>query len=582
MGISFEDIYQHHFNSLFQEVKGLIGNSTIAIPDENEKDSDTIGQSSLLFDVAGPDYKFFKSQESNYRYWVEVYILKIIKNMLLRKGVFFQEKYHKGSKEQHSIIYNMGGKAIEAYFLFDLSYEEPNRSDYNIIAKALKDNSREAEEIHIYLLRDQIGMSTLAWLFNGNSDINEDGFVKVFTLQAFFSSFFGEEEYSIFLKYAKDFHTKCNHIISYKTVITPTKKTMTNFKALKEEMLRDKDFKTINASGVLGTLSDTEFERVRVSYLSNKMYYAMTSSNDFADSFISAEWSYDVYSKSMGELELTGIIAGYLKSVEQLLYMITRFHRDEGYDIKTKEGYKPYTKENEEIIDSTLGSLNRFVTCYKARLAISSTIRQSIFNAVDLWTKYQRNGYFHKHNLYSKDNKIGEVRELTLYLYFLILGGIQFSSRERIKLGAIEKENIGSHSLDADSLYDQFNAWLCDVFDYDLPCTVPGVWAMIAQSDNEWRMNAYILNEFHLEEFHNHGSRYLSTVVEMSHTKDIPFFSWRSNNDKKTEAFHLIQDCLNRYYQNNRDNMKRLHAIVIGVGETDSLVYFEGRMMTSC
>lgn len=582
MGISFEDIYRHHFNSLFQKVKGLIGNSTIAIPDENEEDIDTIGQSSLLFDVAGPDYKFFKSQESDYRYWVEVYILKIVENMLLRKGISFEERYHKGSKEQHSIVYNMGGRTIEVYFLFDLSYEEPNRSDYNIIAKTLKDNSRDAEEIQIYLFRDKIGVSTLAWLLTGKSDFNENGFVKVFPLQTFFNSFFGEGEYSTFITYAEDFHTKCNHIISYKTVITPTKKTMANFRVLKQDMLRDKDFKTINASGVLGTLSDTEFERVRVSYLSNKMYYAMTSSNDFADSFISAEWSYDVYSKSMGELELTGIIAGYLKSVEQLLYMITRFHRDEGYDIKTREGFKPYTKENEGIIDSTLGSLNRFVTSYKAKLAISSAIRQSIFNAVDLWTKYQRNGYFHKHNLYSKDNKIGEVRELTLYLYFLILGGFQFSSGERTQLGAIEKEKNGSHCLDADSLHDRFNAWFCDIFEYDLPRNIPGIWAMITQSDNEWRMNAYVLNEFNLKKFHNNDSHYLSKVVEISHIKDIPFFSWRSNNDKKNDALHLIMDCLNKYYQNNRDYMKRIHAIVIGIGGTESLVYFEGRMMTTC
>ena len=101
MGIGFEDIYQHQFNSLYQVVKGLIGNSTISKPDGNEEEAND-SQSSLIFDVAGPDYKFFKAQESDFRYWVEVYILKLIENMLLRKSIAFHEKYHKGCKEQYS------------------------------------------------------------------------------------------------------------------------------------------------------------------------------------------------------------------------------------------------------------------------------------------------------------------------------------------------------------------------------------------------------------------------------------------------------------------------------------------------
>lgn len=578
MGIGFEDIYQHQFNSLYQVVKGLIGNSTISKPDENEEEAND-SRSSLIFDVAGPDYKFFKAQESDFRYWVEVYVLKLIENMLLRKSIAFHERYHKGCKEQYSIVYTIGGKTIEAYFLFDLSYEEPNRSDYDIIAKTLKDNSQEAEEIHIFLFRDQIGISTLAWLVNGSTEFNENGFVKVFPLQTFFKSFFGEKEYSIFIQYAEDFHTKCNYIISYKTVITPTKKTMADFRALKRDMLRDYDYKAINASGVLGTLSDLEFGKISSSFLSNKMYCAMTSSNDFAESFISAEWSYDVYSKSMGELELTGIIAGYLKSVEQLLFMITRFHRDEGYDIKTiKEGYKEYTKAIEGIIDSTLGSLNRFVTSSKARLAISSKIRQSIFNAVDLWTKYQRNGYFHKHNLFSKDNKISEVRELTLYLYFLILGGIQFNSGERTQLGAIEVAENNDHCYDAVGVYDQFDEWFNDILKFDLPDTIPGIWGMIIRSDNEWRLKVYILNEFSLEKFHNDGFHYLSTILEMSHTKDIPYFSWNSNSDDIQGSLNMMLDCLNQYYQNNREVMKRINAIVIGGGRYEKLAYYDGRI----
>ena len=60
-------------------------------------------------------------------------------------------------------------------------------------------------------------------------------------------------------------------------------------------MLRDMDYLAIANKGQSGELSDQEFAKVKNSYLNNKMYVAMVSSNDFADSFISAEWSYDVY-----------------------------------------------------------------------------------------------------------------------------------------------------------------------------------------------------------------------------------------------------------------------------------------------
>lgn len=183
----------------------------------------------------------------------------------------------------------------------------------------------------------------------------------------------------------------------------------------------------------------------------------MVSSNDFADSFISAEWSYDVYYNAMGELELTGIIAGYLKSIEQLMYKIVRFHKNQGVKIKTSEGFKPYTSDNEDIIDSTLWSLNYFLTSPQGKFAQSAKIRGCIYKAVDLWRQYQRNGYFHKHNLYAADNKISEVRELTLYLYFLILGGIHFSPEERSDLGVCEQAK--SHTYNENYAYRDFEKW---------------------------------------------------------------------------------------------------------------------------
>ncbi|MBS8112818.1 hypothetical protein F6P81_11505, partial [Streptococcus suis] len=85
----------------------------------------------------------------------------------------------------------------------------------------------------------------------------------------------------------------------------------------------------------------------------NKMYLAMTGKNDFSESFISAEWLFDIYSHSMGELELTGIISGYLKSIEQLMYKIVQLNIDKGFSIRSnrQNGNRriQYTKDNAEM-----------------------------------------------------------------------------------------------------------------------------------------------------------------------------------------------------------------------------------------
>ena len=369
----YEDIYQYEFEALFNKIKPIIGRNAIQMPendDERELD-EMIGESNLLFDISGTDFSWFKSIDSKYRYWVEVYILKIVEKMISRKKLWYEEKYYPKNFEKHSLVFCPNGATIECYFLFDITSNEAYRTEYDKIASELKSKSNDVDEINIYIFRDRISMNTLAWLLTGKSDHNENGYIKVYPLQLFFDDVFGENEYHVFEKYISEFHSKCNNILSYKTIITPNGKTLISFKKKKVEMLKSIDYKRIAEKGKSGQLADLEFETVRSNFIDKNMYIAMISDNVFADSFISAEWAYDVYSNAMGDLELTGIIAGYLKSIEQLLYKVTQFHRDQGIRIQTrKEGKQPYTSEIEEDIDSTLHSLNEFYNFQRRKTSI--------------------------------------------------------------------------------------------------------------------------------------------------------------------------------------------------------------------
>ena len=579
MSVSNKDIYEYQFTALFKCVKSLIGRDTIRIyatQEEEQMDKELdelIGPSNLLFDLGGENFKRYKNSESEYRYWVEVYVLKIIENLLKRAGLPFEEKYHSECYEQHSLIYELDGKRIEAYFLNDIEYNEADRTDYDKIADVLTSKAENVEKIEIYIFRDRINCATSAWLINCSNERNANGFVEVLPLHYFFDKLFGEGEYEIFSRYASAFRDKCKRIISFKTVITPTKRTLVAFKKKKSQMLKELDYIAIANKGQSGELSDQEFTKVRNSYISNKMYTVMVSSNDFADSFISAEWSYDVYSNAMGELELTGIIAGYLKSIEQLMYRIVSYHKDQGVKIKTSEGFMPYTSDNENIIDSTLWSLNNFLTSPQGKFALSAKIRGCIYKAVDLWRQYQRNGYFHKHNLYAADNKITEVRELTLYLYFLILGGINFSAEERLDLGVCEQERSQSYS--EKRIYRDFEKWMNNILKYDLPVRVPGIWILVVYNEEGWIVQPYLLKYFYIDEFESESFSFTSDILEMSHTKDIQAFILDYKENKYISALFKIQDLFRRYKKENPQKMEQIGAIILGYDKYTQLIHLD-------
>lgn len=581
MTVSCNDIYEYHFANLFKQVKNLIGRSAVTFyaTDADEQEGteldEHIEESNLLFDVSGNDFKWLKACDSEFKYWVEVYIVKIIKNLFDRAGKHYVEKYHYGSNEQHSIVYESDGRQIEAYFLFDVEYEESTRTDYDKIANALKANSQGVDKINLYIFRDRISQTTLAWLINGNDERSANGLVEVLPLHCFFEENFGEKEYTSFLEYSNDFHAKCNRIISYKTVIAPTQRTLAAFKQKKCQMLRDKDYLEISSKGQSGELSKEDFEKVKESFLRNKMYTAMVSSNDFADSFVSAEWAYDVYSHSMGELELTGIIAGYLKSIEQLMYTIARFHRDQGIKIKTTAGFQPYTKDNEQIIDSTLWSLTDFITSPKGKLALSASIRGCIHKAVNLWRQYQRNGYFHKDNLYLIDNKIDDVRELTIYLYFLILGGISFSSEEMKLLGVLDTSNKSVAVFDEARVYPQFKKWIENIMKYDLPESIPGIWILMTYDRGTWEVHPYLMRYFYIDEFESSSMKFDPEQIELNHIRKIPSFKWEDVNANRVRASSCLQLLLDRYKNEPDNKMTRIQAIVSGLDREMQLIYFK-------
>ena len=62
-------------------------------------------------------------------------------------------------------------------------------------------------------------------------------------------------------------------------------------------------------------------------YVGNRLYKTMIGQNEYAESFITSEWLYHSL-KGTENYDLTAIISGYLKSIEQLLYTVVMMNID--------------------------------------------------------------------------------------------------------------------------------------------------------------------------------------------------------------------------------------------------------------
>lgn len=249
-------------------------------------------------------------------------------------------------------------------------------------------------------------------------------------IREFWDQYFGHNEYELLVTHINAFNEETRDIIGFSTIVTPTDIALSRFRAKTGDMLRTHPY-TVN---IPGNIYQHQVDIWTKNYIDRGLWRAMIGTSNFAVSFITSEWNYNMYLLTEN-LDLAGIVAGYLKSVEQLIWTIIGFQTKQTFQIKAKYGGKvEFFAADEELIDSTLGSLEQVLKENPWMFDVNNFAKRHIVDAIDDWRQKHRNGYFHKHNLQSID-KIKEIREQTLQLYFLILGGCTISDADFTKLG---------------------------------------------------------------------------------------------------------------------------------------------------
>ena len=162
----------------------------------------------------------------------------------------------------------------------------------------------------------------------------------------------------------------------------------------------------------------------------NRGYQYLFSFNDVRKALLTSEWLFQNQAKD-NDLDKTYIIAGYVKSVEQLLYHVISSldptHAIALMNNKTK-AKEMVPVNSEALFNATLGNMVYFLKDIQNKdifvEGIDSDVIQCMISIINRWVYKERNGYFHKHLLCDM-KKVYQIRNRTFLLYFFILGGIR-------------------------------------------------------------------------------------------------------------------------------------------------------------
>lgn len=284
--------------------------------------------------------------------------------------------------------------------------------------------------------------------------------ISDYSIKMFFDEFINDNLYNYFLTTLEEVIEEMQKLIGFDTIPSINISNVTGVKLDLRETIKNIDFQllTYNSSKEFDSLSRNDLSNI-CSNLDNGKAQVMVGESDFAQSYITSEYLYQVLvdkfnnNKLEYKFDYTSVVAGYLKTIEQFLYKLLCYQMD--YDrsekwIKRGKKYvyrnkkKEYprkeevrenpknkgiyqvlvTRNNLKFMDISLGSLIWYVydneNCWNLSDQGKELLKTLLFDYKDS----VRNGYFHKHNLEDIE-EVKRIRDNTLYLLCFIIGSLK-------------------------------------------------------------------------------------------------------------------------------------------------------------
>jgi len=318
------------------------------------------------------------------------------------------------------------------------------------------------------------------------SGISEDELAKIYpvlpgekrltenmSVERFFATCFSLTEYEIVIAGAKDAIEKAKEIIALKATPQLLPNNMLNFKQailndFKEERMDTLEY-IFEVESLPSTLSDADVNRIKEAFFTNHYMDALIGDADFAKSFITSEYLFKTI-KSGLSIDYTAVVVGYLKSVEQMLYLLyisafegaskmnywDRCNKTDKFDINDSSRYRfdPYNLEKgwkqemyshrKKIGDNSpeIGELTRFLRYFEKMWSVSKSGKEYIFKCLEDFRGSCRNSHFHKDNIYSINYATVErIRNNTHLCLYYLLGGFKLldcENEKRKQLGILD------------------------------------------------------------------------------------------------------------------------------------------------
>lgn len=249
--------------------------------------------------------------------------------------------------------------------------------------------------------------------------------IEQITIKQFFEML-GRDDYEDFKECVGRYNYEAEQKLGITVSAIPTKKAV--------EKHREKIQKELLSYFYENELQ-TVFEEEEISDMKKwfeKNYDVLTSNADFSRSLISSEWYYDLQVKTDGGIEQTAIVAGYLKSLEQLLCSILLvlsedennefmfFTNKEGKE-KTGQDRLPLNYDNQKLVLTMAKNILKAIKGNKKSVLRRTRMTDRVIEYLEKYVEKTRNGYMHKDNLYEWTD-IQNIRTKTYAAYFMVLG----------------------------------------------------------------------------------------------------------------------------------------------------------------
>lgn len=373
----------------------------------------------------------------------DVYYSKLGLNLPYRDGEEKGRRNYENSREIWSILFENKKKEIVALKISTQNLERFKEDD--LLGK------HGISRVQLISLKDTN-------LFSKKSAISEfkrcsDGkLLEIYELENYFTDMFGSEVWEYYILQVKGIIHRVKQEVGFTVNRELNPKNLSYLKSTLKEIFRE-----------------TEEIKLLDYFFNNKIYSALCGDEDFAKSFLTAEHLYR-QANANSTIDYSIILTGYLKSLEQLLYLLVKktmeISREELWitcskptNLNKKDGN--FRKKNRIINDKSKGrwqvklipeceryfevSMGSLVYCltdnakaWRVSRSNIEKIRERLLN----YAKKRRNKYFHKENLYDL-SEVKEIRNETIKLLVLILGSYSISDSIEGDLNLLGARDFG-------------------------------------------------------------------------------------------------------------------------------------------